>query len=209
MTSATRIFGTMMTVMALACLMPAAVSQADELIDQSNSFVGNYGPMLYGPADNEFFVQTFVPTKPKLRGVRLNLGDVSSGGEFAVGIFNQVGHIPTGSTLGSIEVNTSTINDNQLTDEEFIFGAPISVSPGTRYAIQISQVSGPRFRPYMSSSDTYADGTFARKQAGAWEVTAGGSAQDMAFQTLWIPEPATLGLMTLGGLMLLRRSRRA
>ena len=56
-----------------------------------------------------------------------------------------------------------------------------------------------------SGNDSYADGTFARKQAGAWEVDT----RDMTFQTLWIPEPATMGLMTLGGLMLMRRSRRA
>ena len=57
-----------------------------------------------------------------------------------------------------------------------------------------------------TSSDRYLEGTFARKQVGAWAVETG---QDMTFQTIWIPEPATLGLMTLGGLMLLRRSRRA
>ena len=36
----------MMMVMALVCLVPAAVSQADELIDQQNLTGHSYGPML-------------------------------------------------------------------------------------------------------------------------------------------------------------------
>ena len=85
-------------------------------------------------------MQTFVPTKPLLRGVRLNLGDVSAGGEFAVGIYNVVsgGHFPTRSTLGEVTETAQTfITDNQLVDEEFIFATPINVTTGTRYAIQI------------------------------------------------------------------------
>ena len=218
MPATTKIFGTMMTAMALACLMPAAVSKADELIDQQQTLFDANGPEVKDN-NNSHIIQSFVPAMSQLAGVKLNLGPLESGHDnLTVGIYNVIGGTgnggldaatPTGSALAEVTVNTTALTlDDGVLNDKFAFASPVNLSVGTVYAIQLTPGGG-RFRINRHDAfDNYAPGMMIRKQVGNWDWV-NNSDTDAAFQTLYIPEPATLGLMTLGGLMLLRRSRRA
>jgi hypothetical protein len=52
--------------------------------------------------------------------------------------------------------------------------------------------------------------TFAYKgtPAGTWNDAMGGAGSSMVYVTEYVPQPASMGLVALGGLALLRRRRR-
>ena len=214
MMSATTKTLSMLIVMALCLLVPAAVSQADELIDQQQTTVDNYGLKLIAGQGGTNFVQSFVPSVSNVTGVRFNFANFHSGGNFTLGIYNVIGgggindHMPTGAAFGFgtmlVNYGSSGFTDNGQTDDEILFPSAVNVTPDTRYAIQAMNSDSVIGFGRSITSDRYLPGDAIRRQAGQWEHLVG---NDFAFQTLYIPEPATLGLMTLGGLMLLRRRR--
>ena len=216
--SATTKTSSMMMVTALVCLMTGGVSQAADLIDQEQPLF-DQGGLEVKDNNNSHIVQSFVPAKKKLEAVVLNLGPLLSGDDnLTVGIYNVIGGAgnggldaatPTGTALAEVTVNTTalTLADGLLNDK-FTFASPVDLSIGTVYAIQLTPGGGHLRIQRHDAFDNYSPGFMIRMQVGNWDFVNDFDT-DAAFQTIWIPEPATLGLLTLGGLMLLRRSRRA
>ncbi len=206
-----------MVVAALAVLSTASVSQAVLFVDQEQTLGSNGGYDLGG--SNTHVAQGFVPSVNTIWGVMLNLHNVTNPGNFDVGIYNVVDpagdgtqqddNEPTGAALVSVTVHTSTINPDSVLNEEILFTSPLALTPGNRYAIQITQTGGAGGFPTFSifreqATNNYGPGDFVRQQGGSWSHFAN---NDLTFQTLWFPEPASLALLGLGGLMMIRRRR--
>jgi hypothetical protein len=87
------------------------------------------------------------------------------------------------------------------------FAGGAAVTPGTIYAIILKHTSG-HWAPALDGGANYADGAYINNYNGI-----GGNGfttvfhQDMSFQTFSTPEPATMSLLGLGGIALLRKRR--
>lgn len=113
------------------------------------------------------FAQTFTTSANtiKIISVVLKLIRVGIfGGNFNVGLYATSGGVPTGDSLGGVNMNpfdVGDVSDNNL--YTFTFATPITVSPSTVYAIVFTYGGGSGaayLAWYYKGSDVYAGGSY-------------------------------------------------
>jgi hypothetical protein len=114
------------------------------------------------------------------------------------------------STLPASEIVRADFNDIVFTFFDFS-GDLIPIVQGTQYAVAASTTNPEFGYTIMARSDKeYPDGGgFGSSDGGTTWLGFGGSPPilDHAFSVRLIPEPASLGLLGLGGLLVFRRRR--
>ncbi len=112
---------------------------------------------------------------------------------------------PEGSTLGSVDVPNIVDGWNTI---DFL-SESVFLSAGTQYAILIFvddavHDTGLEVNAKTEWNDVYAGGIWWRKMGGTWYMNNSGEAEAV-FRTYMIPEPATILLLGLGGILLRKR----
>jgi len=209
---------------AVAVLAMPSVSQAiDGILDQQNLTANS--PAEFGNERNPHY-QSFVPDLPQVTDVVLAIELMQSNPTtVTASIFKAASntgstfadHAPTGASLASATITPTAcaggIGCGELTSV-WTFATPAAVTPGLRYVIEFSY--GPygsnndRWRPALNanSTDAYPNGMDFFLNTNTSEFTDNGMAnRDLMFQVFGLPEPGTLSLLSLGGLMLMRRRR--
>ena len=162
--------------------------------------------------------QSFVPDLPTLTAVAMYVNDADASVQNAVitvDIFaagtDPAGNGPTGPLLGTASRPVADIAGiGNLVWERFEFGAGIAVTPGSKYCFLVTlddpedDTGWLRFRG-NAQGDSYPDGAYYIREGGPWMWHDGVTTRDFAFQTHGLPEPATMLLLGMGSLSLLRR----
>lgn len=127
-------------------------------------------------------------------------------------IFNDAGGSPggvvaNGAASNIVTTNLGIVNGFQFWNTDFSFGANVPVTGGTKYWLGLHQGTGFAARTDVYWATTNAGfGSTGREQAGG----VGGwndNGEQHAFSLRGVPEPATAGLLVLGGLAAMRRRR--
>ncbi len=167
-----------------------------------------------------FFAQTFTPgISGQLDHIDLHIGEWiwDPGYPSTVSIVNTAGGLPNGSALGEVEFPEPFNGWNTI---DFL-AESVFLSAGTQYAIILSNDDDPalHIEPTVTwritETDAYSGGSL-----WSWMVDVGWNQDfdlptydlalmDAAFRTYMVPEPATIGLFGLGGLLLRKRKAQA
>jgi len=217
----------------LTIALLAGGSPASPILDQSQEvFNGSAAVDIQGS-----LAQTFTPlVSRQLDHVDLHICDEYGNPTVpaTISIVQTVAGAPTGATLGQVVVSGFTIdtaydvnNDGTIdvsggwNSIDFL-PESVELTAGTLYAIVISNNDPSYLTPptdalfaqvgIVAAEDLYSQGVLWTSRSSTWAPLALESYpsgfSDAVFRTYMVPEPATLGLLIMGGLAFLRVRRR-
>jgi len=196
--------------------------------DQANLVASTGGLSIYG--DRPVQGQTFTTSADAGQSllsltVAISEGtgtpDIFEGWKDYLVRFGTVDTLSSGTLTPIYEEVTRQNDDLSLNDEHyhtFIFDTPIALAANTTYAFDIgvagSQNGWPDGIPSLRrSGDSYAGGQrYQGAQTNQADTNYGinGTSGDILFHAdIAVPEPGSLALLGLGGLMMIKRRRRA
>ena len=172
--------------------------------------------------NNEHTAQGFVHDDPAALGLDLAeiwVNDFVHGADtypldITLEIRNGVAVDPTGLSIAHTEDFTLTEAPVD-TWHKFVFAAPVALTQGAGYTFLMkgavgntgTTVFGINTNPSYGGTSYILSTSASGGGPGTWSAP-GGFQYDLAFRTYLVPEPATLGLLALGGIVLLRLRRR-
>ncbi len=205
-----------------------AASQADTILDQeATAYTTNY--VVYeAEGVRPIISQSFEAGYDNVSAVGFYVNDpseaVGSGSENAVLTIELFasggspdGHAPTGLALGTVSKTISAMtNVGNPTFEVFTFASPISVTPDSEFVLMLTYDDPDTTDQFLrlrgnSVGDSYPDGNYLINE-GSWMYHDAIASRDLAFQTfseVSIPEPATMAMVGLAGLMVIKRNKRS
>ena len=198
----------------------AATQGFADLLDQEATLISTNWFLSDPAGGRDGIAQSFEPALPTLTAVAMYVNDADTSVQNAVitvDIYaagtDPAGNGPTGPLLGTTSRNVSDIAGiGNLVWERFEFGAGIAVTPGSKYCFLVTlddpedDTGWLRFRG-NAVGDSYPDGAYYIREGGPWMWHDGATTRDFAFQTFGVPEPATISLLCLGLLPVLRKRK--
>jgi hypothetical protein len=209
MTNATSRLGPAVAVLVLGLIGAAGQAEADLIIDQQNT-VG--AERLTASSTNQALSlgQSFTPTLSSIDFATFEVA-VSENATYRIDLHSGVGY--GGPLLGSSLSQALPVGSNNIQAVEFDFAAPIALSSGSTYTLQIVRVTGSNLDLYVEagSGNPYTRGSFLGTVGIPFQTF------DAVFSegtgAVATPEPSTIALaasaIPVGLVTWLRRRRRA
>lgn len=178
------------------------------------------------PDSRDRIGQSFVPSLPQITQFVVQLqsaGDTTSNTVYTLELFattNNPGdasadHLPTGAPLATATLVGSSATYGSGLDDAFNFTTPVPVTPGNRYVAVLS-IGDPRPEFVwktlaITNANLYGGGHLVNRFNGIWGYADNDNANyDFQFQVhgeAAVPEPMSLGLMSIAGLIMRHRRR--